>query len=266
MTIGPRKVDRPLVLYGYGRLGHLAEEIFRELKIPISSIMNLDTDGKYRFQKSKEVLNKNNCLLAICVATMPYAQVTAPLIAAGWVDVIPVWDIIEAYPEVGLHNGWFVGKLSHGDEACMKYVLSHWEDLSESNLHYKQFVIWRSGTSFGRPELQYIKITPCPSLPSTLADIRQRQRVHHYYEYFAPIPDLISIHAEGCELKTLEENMHLFVKYRPTIEVACYHSRDGLWRIEKFLMDNLPDYRWTFRLTAYMGQGAYITGVPEEKI
>ena len=104
-----------------------------------------------------------------------------------------------------------------------------------------------------------------PSLPSTLADIRARQHATLYTLDGSPLPESISIHTEGCELKTLEINMPLFQRYRPSIDVACYHSRDGLWAIEKYLMDNLPDYTWTFRLSAYQGQGAYIYGTPNER-
>jgi hypothetical protein len=76
----------------------------------------------------------------------------------------------------------------------------------------------------------------------------------------------ISIHNEGYELQTIQDSIEVFKKDKPRLEVACYHSRDGLWKIEKFLMDNLPDYTWTFRLTAYMGQGAYIYGCPKEEV
>jgi hypothetical protein len=34
--IGPRSVDRPLVLYGAGKLGYLAADLFRRLGIPVA--------------------------------------------------------------------------------------------------------------------------------------------------------------------------------------------------------------------------------------
>jgi hypothetical protein len=243
--IGPRKVDRPLVLYGYGRLGHLAEEIFKELGIPIVGYWNKDCIPA----------RVENLLVAICVATEPYEKVTAPLKAAGWEDTVPVWDIVEAYPEVGIRNGWFAGEMTHEDrENVSKVVLKFSDRVSVS--HYYAFLDWRKY----HDELDYVPAMD--ALPSTLANIRERQRVIT----FADLPMRnISIHAEGAELKTLEVNMPLFQRYRPTLCCACYHSRDGLYLIEKTLMDNLPRYIWQFRLHAYMGQGAYIYGTPEEK-
>jgi hypothetical protein len=249
MTIGPRKVDRPLVLYGYGRLGKLAEEIFRELKIPIAGFIDNRVPTK-----------PFDALLAICVASDPYAQVTAPLIAAGWVDIAPIWEIIAAYPEIGIGNGWTIDRMDNTDNDMVASVYDRLHD-EHSQCNYMDFLLWRRD-HFEDVEGNWYPPEPQEPLPSTLADIRQRQRVSMVSD--GPMIS-VSIHAEGCELKTLEENMHLFQKYRPSIKVSVYHSRDGLYLIEKFLMDNLPDYQWTFRLTAYMGQGAYIYGVPQER-
>jgi len=250
--IAPRKVEKPLILYGYGRLGQLAEEIFNELDIPILNV--LDQDG-YKVEPPND-----DILLAICVAAEPYEKVIAPLVAAGWTDIVPVWDIIEAYPEIGIHNGWMASweETSFAEEDECDTVMSKFSD-KLSKIHYERNHLGWRRIHYEDPD---VKIMPILSLPSTLSDIRQRQRV----DMFADSPmKSISIHNEGCELTTLEMNMYLFQKYRPAIDVACYHSWDGLWKIEKLLMDNLPGYTWTFRLTAWMGQGAYIFGVPNER-
>ena len=264
--IGPRKVDKPLSLYGYGSLGHLAEEIFDELQIPTDFIFDAH---RRDCPRPKDVLSvdKKDSLLAICVATEPYQQVIAPLVAAGWQDMIPVWDIIEAFPEAGLHNGWFAGGLSDKDARGISYVEGYlwgWESVKS----YLAFLAWHGASPSWNGHEKRERYIHCQDmekpqpLSSTLADIRKRQRVVMFAD--APM-DNISIHAEGCELKTLEENMHLFQKYRPAIEVAVYHSRDGLYLIEKYLMDNLRKYHWTFRLHSYMGQAAYIYGMPGER-
>jgi hypothetical protein len=245
MTIGPRRVDKPLVLYGYGKLGHLAEEIFNELKIPIAGFIDNRVPTK-----------PFDALLAICVATEPYAQVTDPLIAAGWVDIAPIWEIIAAYPQVGIDNGWTV-ETDAMDRVAMFRVANDLDD-EISWLNYTSFLMWR--TQHTDP---LIPPEPQESLPSTLTDIRARQ---HPYRILSGNCDSIEIHNEGHELQTLEWSIGELKKYRPRLTVACYHSRDGLWKIEKFLMDSLPDYRWTFRLHSYMGQSAYIYGTPKEKI
>jgi hypothetical protein len=248
--IGPRLVNKPLVIYGNGKLGRLAMEIFHELHIPIVGLV--DKTCVFRDKHPRDAI------LAICVATEPYNQIIAPLVETGWDDIVPVWNIIEAYLEVGIHNGWIEQPMDRNDHETYKIMVNLADDLSR--LHYGAFMDWRISNYEHRDLV--IEISKS-SLPATLADIRLRQRV----DIFADAPmKTISIHNEGCELKTLEENMQLFQKYRPEIDVSCYHSRDGLWKIEKFLMNNLPNYTWTFRLTAYMGQGAYITGCPKERL
>jgi hypothetical protein len=254
--IAPRKVDKPLVLYGYGRLGHLAEEIFIELGIPILTVIErAQIDIRWLFK-----IPKDGCLLAISVATEPYEKVIAPLKEAGWKNIVPVWDILEYYADrTGIRNGWFTNELTPDYFAGISTVTSLLKGDDVSANSYLCFVIWHQV----REEFLSIQeVSPCEFLPSTLADIRRRQRV----DMFADSPmKHIDIHNEGCELKTLEENIHLLQKYRPPLSVACYHSRDGLWKIEKFCMDNLPDYTWTFRLHAYQGQAAYLYGTPNER-
>ena len=256
MNLQPRKVDKPLVLYGYGKLGHLAEEVFKKLRIPYAI---LDKDGWIKVLPFTLPLNKTS-LLAICVGSESYTSVTAPLIAADWKDIMPVWDIIEAYPEIGIHNGWFVGEVTDEDDReCGKLV---WDD-EESFMHRWAFVNWH----MNREEYPKIVIDKTPDsdravLPSTLIDIEARRKVETYFPRDFPI----SIHAEGLELETLKLNMPLFIKRRPRMKVACYHSRDGLWKIPKILMENLKDYIFMFRMTAYMGTGAYVYCVPKERV
>jgi hypothetical protein len=251
----PRKVDRPLVLYGKGNLGKLAKEIFYELGIRPAYVMDK--------MCSFEALPKD-VLVAVCVATEPYYPIAKTLNEAGWEDVVPVWDIIEAYPEVGISNGWFAGKLTVKDKNRIRSL--YWDDAS-SCVFYNSFLEWR----INRREscITPINKNAYKCLPSTLADIRARQKVLYINEGILVdlvMDRIVSIHCEGYELNTIRQNMHLFKKYRPKIEVACYHSRDGLWKIEKYLMDNLKDYEFTFRLHAYQGQAAYMYCKPKEKI
>lgn len=256
--IGPRLVDKPLVLYGYGKLGHLAEEIFHELNIPISLIINREVHIS--------IPHKDDYLLAVCVATESYNKIVPLLDAAGWADIVPVWDIIEAYPEVRIHNGWFMGKTSDEDNEGILDLGEAFDYDRCSLWHYLQFRKWHDIREDWISENHPIE--PMISLPSTLADIRQRQYVGIYEDVWVngkPCLCEVDIHSEGKELETIQINIKTFQNQRPKISCACYHSRDGLYLIEKTLMDNLPDYRWTFRLTAYMGQGAYIYGMPKER-
>ncbi len=251
--IGPRKVNKPLVLYGYRSLGRLAEEVMGKLKIPIKLIVD---QTNHIFVK-----NKYKYLLAVCVASESYWSIYNSLTAAGWTDICSVYDIFNAYPEYGVGNGWVAWPMTDEDDDNTYGIMGKWSD-EYSQRHYAAFMDWRiSHMEFDLPK--DMPIVPREPLPSTFADIEQRRKVILFWT--GTVPNNISIHTEGRELKTIEVNMHLFQKYRPTIDVACYHSRDGLWKIEKALMDGLPDYRWTFRLHAYQGQAAYIYGTPKER-
>ena len=260
-SIGPRKVDKPLVIYGYGRLGHLAEEIFKELGVRVVNIVTNEIPWVRTRSSNKTQEYKAKTLLAICVATEPYSQVIAPLVASGWTDIVPVWDIIEAYPEVGIRNGWFCGEITDEDAEGIDVVDWGFCDLS-SRGHYLSFREWHCKRDEWLPK----NIEPKKSLPSSLADIRARQCLHVFPSSDCGyIPSEISIHAEGFEYETLNLNLNILQTWRPKMEVACYHSRDGLWKIPKFLMDNLPDYDFKFRLHSFQGQGAYIYATPKER-
>jgi hypothetical protein len=250
--IKPREVDKPLVLYGDGKLSHLAQEIFAELKIPVREIIT------HRDIQSTPSPVLPDALVAVCVAKDFYSKICHSLKIAGWYDIVPVWDIILAYPEIGILNGWMAPRLST-EEYCHIYTVKSALHDVISQYHYADHCLWR------RYHDEYM-IQPDPfhnTLPSTLADIRHRQRVDMYAD--TPMKR-ISIHNEGCELMTIVQNLHLFIKYRPIIDVACYHSRDGLWEIEKTLMDNLKNYRFEFRLHAFMGQAAIMYCTPNERI
>lgn len=261
--IRSRLVDKPLILYGYGQLGHLAEEVFKKLGItPIFFVDKNIPEISLTCFVSKEI--KEHSLLAICIANEPYYSVIEPLIADGWKDVCSVYDIFEAYPECRIGNGWTTGLLWKDEVLQIKEVHEKWDD-AISRSHYSAFLRWR----IYRKESQsfiintnHLTLLTLLTLPSTLADIEKRQRVM----VFDDVPmKSISIHTEGYELETIEVNMRLLQKYKPNIDVACYHSRDGLWKIEKVLMNGLPDYCWMFRLHAYSGQAAYIYGIPKER-
>jgi hypothetical protein len=259
-TITPRKVDKPLVLYGYGKLGHLAEEIFNELKIPIHMIIDNAMPTYFVLNpEDGEPLPRNEVLVAVCVATEPYSGIDLQLKKWGFEDIVPVWDILEAYADrTGINNGWMVVGLSPVEMGEIACVYQGFSDLI-SRRCYNAFIQWRQNHA----ELD-VPVEPNESLPSTLADIRARQKAEIIYIVGGQYP--IIIHNEGHEMETLERNIDTFIdtfkENRPILHVACYHSRDGLWKIEKFLMDNLNNYAFTFRLHGYMGQAAYIYGVP----
>lgn len=182
----PRPVDKPLILYGAGNLGKMAKEYFDALAIPILSVVDTYAsdcarDPFWRGVTIKgpeevSVSQMRNSLLAVCVATTPYAPLAALLRNSGWQDVVPFYDISEAYRGVHpLGNGWFTGLLNAREREGIETVLRTWDD-DVSRAHHLQLLAWRTlreewtfrcapVTTYDRyfiPEVKSL-LTPCES-------------------------------------------------------------------------------------------------------
>ncbi|MBO1224507.1 MAG: FkbM family methyltransferase [Candidatus Scalindua sediminis] len=150
----PRKVDKQLILYGAARLGKLAKDYFDKLGIPFLFVVdaNPDRHRKDPFWTGIDILDINDvpvdmresALFAICVGTESFTKVRAPLIENGWRDIVPFYDISEAYREFHpLSNGWYSGSLDKSDIFGIESALYRWED-DISRAHHLQFIAWRS--------------------------------------------------------------------------------------------------------------------------
>ncbi len=149
----PRKVDKPLILYGTGNLGRMAKRYFERLGVPILLVVdaNPDLHRPEPFWAGVDILGLHevpvrqgqSALWAVCVVTAPFSQVSASLKKRGWGDVVPFYDIAEAYRDRHpLSNGWHSGVLSAQDICGIEAVLCRWED-DISRAHHLQFVAWR---------------------------------------------------------------------------------------------------------------------------
>jgi FkbM family methyltransferase len=147
-----RKVDKPLILYGAGNLGEMAKAFFNRLGIPFLYVVDKNPDrfaGSIMWNgitilKPENVPqeHRTGCLLAICIATLSYTNISDPLIQQGWLDVVPFYDIAEAYKDRHpLGNGWFTGYLDGNDMEGIEYAFTHWAD-DVSRAHHLQFIAW----------------------------------------------------------------------------------------------------------------------------
>jgi FkbM family methyltransferase len=154
VSFTPRKVDKPLILYGAGDLGKMAREYFERLAVPFMFVVDANPDLPRRdpFWAGVDIFgihdvpikHRESALLAVCVATVPFSQVNALLKEQGWRDVVPFYDIAEAYRDRHpLSNGWHSGVLSEQDICGIESVLYRWDD-DVSRAHHLQFVAWRS--------------------------------------------------------------------------------------------------------------------------
>jgi len=78
-------------------------------------------------------------------------------------------------------------------------------------------------------------------------------------------PTIIKLHIEGDELRALNGARELIRNHRPILMVLADHSRDGLFRIPKFLY-KLNDYRLYFNLHDYCGNTSIFYAYPNERL
>lgn len=149
----PRMVDRPLALYGAGDLGRMARAYLAHVGVQVDFVIDRNADRLAELPEWRDVpllkpdavpeRARRSMLLAVCVATAPYAPLEAELSRAGWCDVVPFYDVAEAYRDRHpLSNGWFAPSFSERALAALGAVLAGWAD-DRSRAYHLQFITWR---------------------------------------------------------------------------------------------------------------------------
>ncbi|MGD9731208.1 MAG: FkbM family methyltransferase [Desulfamplus sp.] len=149
----PRRIDKPIILYGAGELGKMAKEFLANLNIPFLYVVDKNAD-KYKNDANWQDVSiigldqvnaedKKNTLLIICIVTIPLIALKNQLIAAGWEDITFFYDVSEAYCDCQpISNGWFIKKISLTEKELIKKVYSSFND-DVSRMYYIQFLAWR---------------------------------------------------------------------------------------------------------------------------
>ena len=75
-------------------------------------------------------------------------------------------------------------------------------------------------------------------------------------------PTYIKFHLEGFELNALKGAIKTINKYRPKISFTVYHNEDGITSSMKWLISNLNNYSFVFRMHGWCGTGAVIYAIP----
>lgn len=78
-------------------------------------------------------------------------------------------------------------------------------------------------------------------------------------------PTFIKLHLEGGELAALKGARDTLRRHRPIVAATVYHNSDGIWKTPLWLMQELPDYKFLFRLDAWCGTGAVVYAIPNER-
>ncbi|HEY5379061.1 MAG TPA: FkbM family methyltransferase [Pseudolabrys sp.] len=152
-TIGPIAADRPLTLYGAGNLGRLARDYLKSVRHDFAVAIDRDADrlagdpewAGVRVLTPDAVPDdvKRGTRLAVSVVTSPYVPLAELLVAGGFADVVPFYDIAESFRYLHpLSNGWFAAPLTTEDRDNTTAVLTGWDD-DVSRAHHLQFLAWR---------------------------------------------------------------------------------------------------------------------------
>lgn len=147
-----RKIDKPLALYGAGKLGKMAIELLERVGSPPGLIIdaNPETLAADPFWRGRKIVapaevpieTRTSHLLAVSIATLPFEELAATLADQGWEDIVPFYDIAEAYTNVyPLSNGWILDRLDAADVSATAEVFDRWSD-NISRAHHLQFLAW----------------------------------------------------------------------------------------------------------------------------
>lgn len=153
ITAHPLAPVQPLALYGAGDLGRLARDHLQYLVIPIAAVIDRNAEAiaadpgwtgiPVLHPDKVETTFKRDAMLAVSIATSPFAPLQDSLRAAGWENVVPFYDIAESFRDRHpLSNGWIAYPFSPEDIAALSEVLSSWDD-DRSRAHHLQFLAWR---------------------------------------------------------------------------------------------------------------------------
>ncbi len=149
---GPRSLEGPFALYGAGKLGMMAMTFFERVQLKPALVIDADADrlrasATWRRWPMQDPLQvpmrlKRSLPLVVSIATTCFTELAAGLKAQGWRDVIPIYDVTEAYrTRYPLGNGWFMGELDGAGRMAVEQVLAAWSD-DVSRAHHLQFMAW----------------------------------------------------------------------------------------------------------------------------
>ena len=153
-SFAPIRCVPPVFIYGAGALGKMAYRYLERLNIPVAGVLDADPASRRGDPEWSEVniqhwreVNlelRRSALLAVCVVTQPFSEVVASLEATTWSQVVPFYDVAEAYRDRHpLSNGWHSGVLTTEDLDGIKTSFDGWSD-AVSRAHHLQFVAWRA--------------------------------------------------------------------------------------------------------------------------
>lgn len=152
-SFSPARPDAPLALYGAGNLGRLARDFLKAVGHDFAFAIDRNAErvasdpgwAGTRIYRPDDVPDgdRRAVRLAVSVVLSPYVPIERALLAQGFKDVVPFFDLAENFRHVHpLSNGWFAAPLTDEDRANTENVLARWDD-DISRAHHLMFLAWR---------------------------------------------------------------------------------------------------------------------------
>lgn len=288
-----KPVSGPLVLYGNGNLGKLAQAYCKVVGQTVVAHIELDEWADHP-------------AVAVCVVSDRYVPIERALLNRGFTTVLPFYDLTEQFKHKHpLSNGWYADVIN----PVTAVVMARWND-DVSRAHHLQFIAWHKlreewcfeeapvvqNNRYLIPEVANVldddEVVFDASAPYDQRNIYYRTSGVEELRRFSSLdfasqlaemdkwevltssiasldvtPTFIKFHLEGHELPVLKgaKSAPLW-KQRPILVVTVYHNADGIWKTPLWLMDNLPDYVFLFRQHCWCGSNAVVYAIPKERI
>jgi FkbM family methyltransferase len=152
-AFAPATSDSSLALYGAGNLGLLAGEFLTAVGRDFHMVVDRNAREAGREPRwsgvslvhpdDVPVTAKRGLCLAVSIVISPYVPIERSLLALGFEDVVPFYDLAESFRDRHpLSNGWFASPFSALDREKTAEVLALWDD-DVSRAHHLQFLAWR---------------------------------------------------------------------------------------------------------------------------
>ncbi|WP_153132414.1 FkbM family methyltransferase [Dechloromonas hortensis] len=231
----PRHVDKPLILYGAGKLGQMAAELFAKLDIPVRCAIDRHPPASGLLNGSIPVLtpddipatDRRNVMIAICIVTAPYEPIRNFLAESGWSDIVPVYDVFEAYTaRLPMANGWFAEAPEEAECTAIEKVLATWSD-DESRAAHLQFMAWRLGRQeWGFPDAP-VSLDDRYFIPQICCALRDNEYFLDAGAYHGEVSQrVIDLLADRCQgILAIEPDHENFRQLD-----SWYRAQPGFWQ------------------------------------
>lgn len=134
----PHRPDGPILIYGGGPMGRMAAALADAVGVEVSAVVDRRAHelaapqwvgGRRWCTPAALTPSQRSHTLCLCVGTSPFQPLRDTLIAEGFRDVRPFYDIAEAYADrYPLRNGWTTGPITEGRWAAIEDLCTRFGD------------------------------------------------------------------------------------------------------------------------------------------